>query len=357
MRNKDYLTVLLTSVGGQVSPLIIKCLKSEENPSVRVVGVDAKQDAIGSYFCDAFKVVPYGTDKDYVPAVLEFAQQEKVDVIIPGSDEEVLALSKVKESFSQKGVTVACSEPSTVEIASDKLKMLSFLKDKGIRTPGFSAPVNISEFKDALYELGYPDHPVVFKPRRSRGGRGFWLITRDADDERLLLGSPYNRNISFKTMVDILSNTARFPEIILMEYLPGADFNVDVLTKSGESLYIIPNERLQPDAGPVEVGLIREDLPAKEMAEKVASAFGFDYLINIEMAYPRDEETGPLVYEINPRVSAPIAAYAAAGVNLLYMAVLLAANYDLPQNLEARETRMIRYWSDYYAHSQRRFVP
>ncbi|MBM3132189.1 MAG: hypothetical protein FJZ95_04050 [Chloroflexi bacterium] len=351
----ESLTVMVTSAGSKVAPMLVQCLKTCEEPLIRVVGVDASRKGAGSFFCDAFHSVPYGTNERYANETLQIAVEENVNVVIPGSDEEVLALSQASAEFRRHGIVVACSSGETTEMALDKLTVLSFLKAKGIATAAFRGPRSLMELERDLHELRYPGQPVVFKPRRSRGRRGFWVVSREAERASLLMDNLRNYRINADDLLHMLANAEPFPEVMLMEYLPGADFNVDLLAKDGECLSIIPNERIEPEAGPVEVGLIREDRLVSEMARQVAAAFRFDYLVNVEMAYPEDVKRGPLVYEINPRVSAPIAAYAAAGVNLLLMAVLLAAGCDVPRNQEVRETQMIRYSSDLYVQGDRTF--
>ena len=69
-----------------------------------------------------------------------------------------------------------------------------------------------------------------------------------------------------------------------MEYLAGSDFNVDVLAYQGTPLYIVPNERLLPQAGPVQVGLVREERKIQKLAEEVVKTFNFDYYVNVEIA-------------------------------------------------------------------------
>ena len=135
-----------------------------------------------------------------------------------------------------------------------------------------------------------------------------------------------------------------------MQYLSGNDYNVDVLSWQGQTLYCIPIQRLVPNAGPVQVGRIVHDQSIDDMVIKIISTFGFSYNINVELAYPDQSNKGnPLVYEINPRISGPIAAYKQSGVNLFLFGLLMGLGYSYPKNLRYSSITMQRCWMEIYS--------
>lgn len=348
--------LLLTSVGGLVVPNMIKSLKENTGDDFYIVGVDMRSDAVGFHFADKSYVVPPGNSEEYTGQLLNIAKKEHIDVILPLSDEELLAFSKNKSDFEKEGIIAACSKYETVETATDKATMLQFLEKRGVPVPEYQIPHSIHELETAVKNLGYPEKPVVFKPRRSRGARGFWLLRADLDKRYAILSSRERQEITLDWLLEALDDGKPFPEVLVEEYLPGEDFNVDVLAWRGESLHIIPNQRLVPNAGPVQVGLVKEDKKVRDMVEKVVEVFGFDYYVNVELAYAESPKSLPLVYEINPRVSAPILVNKAAGVNLLKLGIKMVLGQTIPKHLPIRETKMIRYWNELYLKGERHFA-
>ncbi len=342
--------VLLTSCGGLVIPGMVECLRAEKDYDFHIVGVDMRAQAVGAHFVDRFHTVPGGLDPAYPEAILEVAQQENVDVIVPLSDEEVLGLCQHRERFAREGIAVLCSDVEATETSSDKGKMLTFLQERGVPVPGFYCPTSLVEMDEAIESLGYPEQEVVLKPTRARGARGFWILSEKHNGQDLILKERCLQRLPYPVVRSLLAERPNLPPVVVMQYLRGLDFNVDVLAWQGETLYCIPIQRIVPDAGPVQVGRIVHDGRIDAMVEQTVAAFGFSYNVNVELAYPDDADQGdPLVYEINPRVSAPIAAHRVAGVNLLLFGILLALGQEVPRNLSYEKVTMQRCWREVYS--------
>lgn len=345
--------LLLTSTGGLVVPSMIKILR-DYFENIYIVGVDNSENAVGFHFSDASYVVPYGNDSNYSSKLLNIAEKENIHLIIPGSDEETLAIAKDKVKFESKGIIPLCSDYAKCEIAFHKGKMLEFLKNKGIETPRFRIPTKCNQLFDYAKELGYPEKKIVLKPNISRGARGFWILDSGFDEENGLLKDRNRQTTKLERVYEILTKSKNFPSIILMEYLEGEDFNVEVLAKIGNPLYTIPHVRLVPEAGPVQVGLVKEDRKIRELIKKIVKAFEFDFYLNIEVAY-NIQKNLPMVYEINARIGAPIVITAAAGLNLLAKGIELAMDIPIKKNLKVQETMMIRYWNELFIKKNRYF--
>ena len=341
---------MFTSCGGLIIPGIVACLRAEVDYVFHIVGVDMDAQAVGAHFVDSFHIVPAGLDPAYPERILELAQQENVDVIVPLSDEECLSLSGHRERFAEKGVRGLCSDVKMIEIASDKGKTLTFLRNKGVPTPEFFCPTSLRMMDEVVESLGYPEREIVLKPTRARGARGFWILSEKRNGQDLIFKERCLQRLPYPIVRSLLAERPDLPPVVVMQYLHGADFNVDVLSWQGETMYCIPIQRIVPDAGPVQVGRIVNDTAIDTMVEKIIAAFGFSYNINVELAYPdKTRNQMPLVYEINARVSAPIAAHRVAGVNLLLYGILLALGREVPKNKPYKNITMHRFWQEIYS--------
>ncbi|MFX0100556.1 MAG: ATP-grasp domain-containing protein [Candidatus Hodarchaeota archaeon] len=345
--------IILTSMGGLVTPSMIKSLRDYFN-DIYIVGLNATEGAIGFHFADKSYIVPPGNAKNYAEEVTKIAVKEKIDFIIPLSDEETLALSKIKNKLLEKNIKVLCSDHVTCQTAFHKDKMLEFLKDNGVDVPKFRVPKNCDELMKYAKELGYPEKKVVLKPTFSRGARGFWLMDEEYDEVYGLMKDRNRQTIKLGRVIEILSNCQEFPSLIMMDYLEGDDFNVDVLARNGESLHIIPDKRLFPKAGPVSVGQVLKDEKINELVRKIVKIFKFDYYLNIEVAYDLNKNK-PMIYEINARVGAPIVINAAAGINLLAKGLEMAMGIEVGSNVKIQKTKMIRYWNEFFEYEDEFF--
>jgi len=347
--DEKLINVVFTSVGGEIIPGIIDSLRSESSYDFHIIGVDMKENAVGRQLVDEFYTVPGGLDDDYIPRMLEIVNTEDVDIVIPLSDQETLSLSQHKQDLLSNGSKVLTPDGQKVKVASDKGSMLEFLDRKGVEVPEYYIPESFSELDKAVSELGYPEKDVVIKPRRQRAARGFWILSDEREPRDLVLNEKCLQMFPYKHIRKMLKNGDEFPELVAMQYLKGDDFNVDCLSIDGESVYEIPIKRIEPSAGPVQVGEITHDTRAQKMAKEICDAFEFELNTNVEIAYRDSTSKGkPLVYEINPRISGPIAVHRQAGVNLLLYGILSALGKEIPKNKDFKEIRFHRCWQEIY---------
>jgi len=120
-------TLLLTCTGGELSPEMIRQLKSSTRHDVRVIAVDSDEAAVGRLFADAFQTVPRGSDPDYVDAITKLVQKFGVDLVLPASDEEAVALAANREMIENEGCKLACASSDTLNIISDKVECYKHL--------------------------------------------------------------------------------------------------------------------------------------------------------------------------------------------------------------------------------------
>jgi len=343
------ITVAITSCGGEVIPGIIDCLRSEPDYDFDIVGVDMDSNAVGRKFVDDFYTVPGGLESEYIPKMVEIVESESIDVIVPLSDQETRSLSKHKDEFQSISAEVLTPDGDLVEIASDKGSMLKYLDSKEVSVPNFHLPGTFSELDQAISELGYPEKEVVIKPRRQRAARGFWKLSEERNTQDLVMSEKCLQTLPYDALRNLMAGKDEIPDLVVMEYLEGADYNVDCLSVNGKTEYQIPIRRIKPSAGPVQVGETFHDSDVQEMAKDICNTFGFEYNTNVELAYETMQESAePLVYEINPRISGPIAAHKEAGVNLLLYGILAALGEEIPTDDEFEAIRVHRCWQEIY---------
>lgn len=355
--NPRDLKVIVTAVGAPGAPGIIKSLRINGERQIRIIGTDMNPEAVGLSMADESYVVPSGTSKEFIPTMLKIAEKEKADAILPLSTYELLPLSENRRRFEDIKTKVLVSDTQQLRIANDKAKLLQFLKSEGIPTPEFRIAKNLKEFTEAVHKLGYPDKEICFKPAVSKGSRGFRILKEDTDELDMLINYKPEQAGFYSTLertVSILEKADPFPELVVMEYLPGREYSVDVLAHKGKSLATIPRLREVIKLGICFIGKIENNPTVKKMAEDIVAALELDYNINLQLKYSADDT--PKILEINPRVSGTIVMCTAAGVNLPYLAIKLALGEKIPKIKPKYGTKMIRYWEEVYYRDDRTFT-
>ena len=312
--------VLLTCIGGRFSVNTIDALRRSLNPKIRIIGVDSDRDTITRNFVDRFYAVPWGVEKIYAGRLLDICKKENVEVLIPCADEEVLSIAQAKEAFERNGVITATDNLETLDLVMDKWKLFSHLRKSGVPTPRFELVSRIGDIGPAARALGYPRNKFVLKPRRSRGARNVWIIGKDKGSTALEDFYDHAK----RNNIDRL-------DYIAMEFLPGPAYDVDVLSRCGQPLLIVPRRRVWRNrlSASSEGCITEKNKPLTELVARISSALKLNYAYDFDCGSFKD--SAPAVYEINPRLSGAVAASLGGGVNVPLMLVRMAMGMKLPK--------------------------
>ena len=150
-------TVLLSAAGAPGAARLIRALRDNGEREVRVVGTDMSERAIGRHLCDAFHVVPAGSDPGYADTILDLVARENVDVVLPQSSFDLEGLAGRRGDFP---VPVLVSSPDTIHRSNDKAESYALLQRIGVPTVEFRRVAGAREVEAAARELGYPERAV-----------------------------------------------------------------------------------------------------------------------------------------------------------------------------------------------------
>ena len=91
--------ILITCIGGELVPHLIENIKKSSEYNIFVIGVDSEDPGNSKYCVDKFAVVPDGNDRKYIKTMLTLSEKYAVDLIFPGSDEELFHCLKTNMNF------------------------------------------------------------------------------------------------------------------------------------------------------------------------------------------------------------------------------------------------------------------
>jgi carbamoyl-phosphate synthase large subunit len=320
-------TILLSAAGAPGAARLIRALKENGERETRVVGTDMNANSIGAHLCDAFHVVPAGSDPTYPDAILELVERESVDVVLPQSSFDLDALSMRREEFS---VPVLVSSPDTVRRSNDKAETYEFLQRIGVRTVEFRRVSGAREVEAAARELGYPDRPVCFKPVFSSGSRGFRILDPTVDRAHQLLHErPGSVAMRLEEAVELLPDEGG-TELLVMELATGGERTIDGIADGTRVVLGHPKTREAMRAGLAMFFVTLEDDALMETADKIVRELRIEWFFNIQLV-------GEHVIEINPRISTIVYQ---EDLNLPWLGVKRALGEISDEELAAMRTRI-----------------
>ncbi|MCK9331029.1 MAG: ATP-grasp domain-containing protein, partial [Candidatus Cloacimonetes bacterium] len=341
------ITVLLTGTGAPGAPGIIKCLKNNGERNIRIVGVDMNPSCGGKSLVDKFYQVPKAEDNDFIDKIKDICSNEKVDIIIPIVTRELSKFSTHKTDFLKLGIKISVMEEKKLLIANDKRNLFDSLNKSNILLPEYYAVKTLDEVIKAFKKLDYPNKPVCIKTTKGNGSRGIRIVNPQVSKYELFINSkPNSLYISYDELISTLQEKDKLDEMVVMEYLPGDEYSVDLLVDNGKTTHVVGRyNSLVSSSIPLGCTLeYRED--AIKQAIEICEYLNLDGNIGIDFKYNYNNE--PKLMEINPRLTATIVVSAVAGVNFPYLGIKKLLNEKYDNAIVQYGIRMIRRYEEVY---------
>ncbi|MBV8480178.1 MAG: hypothetical protein JOY72_07720, partial [Actinobacteria bacterium] len=233
-------TILVTAAGAPGTAALLRGLRENGERTVRLIGADMSERSIGRHLCDAFHLVPPGSDSGFADAVLDVVEREGVDVVLPQSSFDLPALAAARDGFP---IPVLVSQPETVRRSNDKAETYTLLRRIGVPTVDFRRVAGAREVDAAARELGYPNRPVCFKPVFSSGSRGFRILDPTVDRAHQLLHErPGSVSMRLEEALELLPDEGG-TELLVMELATGGERTIDGIADGRRVLLGNPKTR------------------------------------------------------------------------------------------------------------------
>jgi len=287
------LTIVVTASGAPGTAALLRALRENGERDVRLVGTDMSERSVGRHLCDGFHLVPAGSDPGFADAMLELAEREGADAILPQSSFDLEGLAAHRDRFP---MPVLVSRPDTIVRSNDKAETYSLLHRIGVPAPEFRRVRGAREVDAAARELGYPDRPVCFKPVFSSGSRGFRVLDPTVDRAHQLLHErPGSVAMRLEEALELLPDEGG-TELLVMELATGGERTVDGIANGREIVLGHPKTREAMRAGLAMYFVTLADDELMELAGRIVAELEIEHFLNIQLV-------GDYVIEINPRIS------------------------------------------------------
>lgn len=309
------ISVLVTGVGGgSFGHELVKALRLAGG--YHLIGVDMTPAGFGLFDVDEAYTVPSARHPDYISILLDLCLAKRVQVVIPGSEPELIVVSRNRERFSERGILPLVNDADVIATGLDKHATMEFLDKSGFQRP---RSLMIAAHEDIPRDFVLP---AIVKPATGGGGSSDTFVVQAQDE--------------LEFVCTLLLRQGR--TVMLQEYVgtPEDEFTVGVLhaldgtfvgsialrreIMGGLSNRIkAPNRTPRSDLGPVlavssgiSQGVIADFPEVREQCEAIARALGSRGPLNIQGRFANGVF---ILFEINPRFSGTTYLRALAGYN------------------------------------------
>ncbi len=307
--------VLVTGAGG---PSGISVMRAIESDALTVFAGDVDPYAAGLYLVPEARraILPRGDDADFTDRIFALCERERIDVLVPTVDSELLPLALERRRFELAGIQLVLASQDTLAVCLDKWLLFERCRDV-VRVPA-------TWLVDEEFDPESPELPAIVKPRSGSGSRGIRLLTHR----------------------DQLEALERDGSLLVQEHLPGAEWSLDTLANAaGDVLAVVPRERLRVDSGIAITGRTVHDASLEHFGREVARLIDLTTVANIQV---KEDAFGvPALLEVNPRFPGTMPLTVAAGIDMPSLAVGEALGVPLgDEPLRFEEVAMVRVFEE-----------
>lgn len=316
------MNILLTSVGRRA--YMVKYFQQALAGSGLVHVCNSDDRTVAFHYADKSVISPLIYDEGYIPFLLNYCQENRIDLLLSLFDLDLPVLAKNKEKFAQIGTKVIVSDPKVIEICNDKWKTYLFLKEHGFRVP--KTYLTLQETILAL-ESGELHYPIIVKPRFGCGS----IAMSVAEDEMALLYY-FRRNVRAVNNSYLKYESAVAEEKILyQECLNGQEFGADIIHDlKGNYQNTIIKKKIAMRSGETDIAeLVDEPVISKEL-ERLSSLTGHIGNMDCDVFLVNGQ---PYILEMNARFGGGYPFSHMGGCNLPQAIINWAAGQPVPPQL------------------------
>jgi len=214
--------ILFTGVGRRIE--LLQAFRNAAlvlNKELKIYGADMAGTAPALAYCDFTRRVVAMKDPGYIQNLLDICVADRIDLLIPTIDTDLLVLAENKEKFEAIGTRVMISAPDKIRICRDKNNTSQFFVDCGLH-----APMPVNDWKE--YRSGFP---AFIKPKDGSSSINAFKVENEEELEVY---------------------AGQVEDYIVQPFVSGKEYTIDIFCDwNGNPISIVPRERLQVRAGEV----------------------------------------------------------------------------------------------------------
>jgi len=301
---------------------IVRALRLSGDRDLRIVGMDYSpfSDGLFSGSLDKAYVIPHPRRRRrFLERLKEINKVEKIDVIIPSLDEEVVLLSEMRDSIESLGIRCLIPESRCVSRVRDKASQIEFMRESGIPHPKSMIVTASSNLDEITRDMRFP---VLIKCEDGA------FPAFNEEELRILM-----RRLGRK-------------KFVVQEYLKGDEYSICILAHPEGRIYgyVIQKKLGQSDIGSTLIGVVVERRDVLEISRDFVEKLGWIGPMELEFIGMREL----YLTDVNLRFPAWVSLTAAAGVNLPYAVVQIALGRKYEIGRQRTGLAIVRAVEDLY---------
>jgi carbamoyl-phosphate synthase large subunit len=318
--------ILITSIGGGLATELVNQIKKTTTfKKIYITGVDMTEQTPSKFFVDKFYKVPPPNKKDYVSKMIKIIKKDKINLIIPGSDQEAINLCKNRSLFESKKCILASVDLKTLSNFTDKESTYNSLKKNNLPCAEFYTVKNKSDLLKIIKKFGKKE--FVIKPSVSIGGRDISVFRND-------ISTPYffnqKKEIHYpnkrKNLLKIKKKYEGLYPLVISERLFAPTYDIDMLSFKGKTINVVARKRLNPQV-PNDGHEVIKQKKIQNIGKKIIKNYNLSWLYDCDCM--TDEKGKIKIIEINPRMSGSLATSIIAGYPIIDNLLRLINKYKL----------------------------
>lgn len=180
--------ILVLGISGNVSQGILKAIK-QSNIECKIIGACVNLDTVGKLWCDLVYESPYANSVIFIPWLIDLCNEQKIDILLTGVEENLLVISKnINVLKQQTKTTFIVSEYEKLLIGQDKFLTCEWLKENNFNYPQYIEASDLESIIKLGRIVGYP---LIAKPKNGKGSRGIFLIHSEEEVKNINFDKNY----------------------------------------------------------------------------------------------------------------------------------------------------------------------
>lgn len=309
--------ILVTGASGIVGYGILRSLKKSPVDHF-LVGSSIYAISAAPAFCDVFERAPMTSSPEYSLWLMETIKRHDIDLVIPGIEADMFYLTKNAKLIVESGAKPMLNKESLVSLCKDKWLFYSVAKKAGVSCLILSKLEG--QYTELAAELGLP---FLLKPREGFGSKGIEIVKCKADFDR------HSEHLGSKLMAQPIVGDDE------------NEFTISAFCDSvGGYFAAIGLKRLLSDGGFTATAEVVDISPFESALQELCRVFKPEGPTNFQFRLGAD---GPLLLEINPRISSSTSIRTAFGYNESQMAVEYFLEKTVPKQPDILGGVAVRY--------------
>lgn len=326
------MNVLLTSVGRRA--YMVKYFKEVLGAEGQVHVCNSDNKSIAFKYADKKVISPLIYDDNYIPFLVGYCKENKIDIIVSLFDIDLLMLAKHKKEFQDLGTNVIVSSPEIIEICNDKWMTYEFLT-----TNGFNAPKSFLKIEDVMknIEEGALSYPIIVKPRYGCGSISV-EIAYDKEDLKYLTKKA---NQEITTSYLKYESAVTEDKIIYQECLKGQEYGADIINDlNGNMQNIIVRKKIAMRSGETDIAELVDEPIIRDELKRLGSITKHIANMDCDVFLVDDK---PYILEMNARFGGGYPFSHMGGCNLPQAIVNWVEGKEVSQKMISAKTGITGY--------------